>query len=430
MARWIFILFAVLLLVPGLASAQTTSSMLGPYVYPEGVNPFTGLPVEHPENLDRRPLIVKISNFPPEVRPQWGLNEADMVWELVVEGGVTRFAAIYYSGDFERVGPVRSARLGDFELVKIFRALYAHSGSSVGTLDYIRADPVVSTRSLYGGECPALCRIQEPGVAYEHTLFANTAEVRADAVARRRDTTPEPVFGMAFSIRPPNRGVPVTGARVYYNATNVEWTYDRRAGRWLRSQDGEAHFDAMTESQINAANVLIVEADHIEQPIVYDGYWGSANFAFTVDLTGSGRAVLLRDGQYFEGQWQRENAADPLTYTDLEGNPLPFKLGNTFVQLVPRWRNGYQLAFLLQNPLTATVIIPDGANLRSGPNTGYTMIARAQGNETFTVIGRNAAGTWLQVLRPDDTLAWMALEVVQVDGDVMSLPLARSTFEG
>jgi hypothetical protein len=275
-----------------------------------------------------------------------------------------------------------------------------------------------------------MCRIPEPGVAYEHTLFANTAELREDAVTRRRDTTPEPVFGMAFSIRPPSDGVPVTGARVYYNATNVEWTYDRRSGRWLRSQDGEAHFDAMTETQINAANVLILEADHIEQPIVYDGYWGATNFAFTIDLTGTGRAVLLRDGQYFEGQWRRENATDPLTYFDLQGNPLPFKLGNTFVQLVPRWRNGYQLAFLLQTPLTATVIIPDGANLRSGPNTGYSMIARAQGNETFSAIGRNGAGTWLQVLRPDGTLAWLALEVVQVDGDVMSLPLVRSTFEG
>jgi hypothetical protein len=428
MSRLIFILIALLLLVPGFASAQ--GSMLGPYVYPDGVNPFTGLPVENPENLNRRPLIVKISNYPAVVRPQWGINEADMVWELVVEGGVTRLAAIYYSQDFERVGPVRSARLGDFELVRIYRALYAHSGSSVGTLERIRADAVVSTRSMYGAQCPAMCRIQEPGVSYEHTLFADTAALREDAVVRRRDTTAEPVFGMAFSLRPPSGGVALTGARIYYSQTTAEWQYDRRSGRWLRSQDGEPHFDAMTETQISAANVLIVEANHIEQPIVYDGYWGEANFAFTIELTGTGRAVLLRDGQYFEGEWRRENASDPLTYFDLQGNPLPFKLGNTFVQLVPRWRNGYQLAFLLQQPLTATVIIPDGANMRNGPATGYTMILRAQGNESFPAIGRNAAGTWVQVLRLDGSIVWLAMEVVQVDGDVMRLPLVRSTFEG
>ncbi|HLU09364.1 MAG TPA: DUF3048 domain-containing protein [Oceanobacillus sp.] len=428
MSRLIGILIAVLLLVPGFASAQ--GSMLGPYVYPEGVNPFTGLPVENPENLNRRPLIVKISNYPPVVRPQWGLNAADMVWELVVEGGVTRFAAIYLSEDFARVGPVRSARLGDFDLVRIYNALYAHSGSSVGTLERIRADPVISSRSLYGGGCPPLCRIQEPGVAYEHTLFADTAALREDAVARRRDVTPDPVYGMAFSLRPPSGGLPLTGARIYYSQTNVEWQYDRRSGRWLRSQDGEPHFDAMTETQISAANVLIVEANHIEQPIVYDGYWGAANFAFTVELSGTGRAVLLRDGQMFEGQWRRENISDPLTYYDMEGNTLPFKLGNTFVQLVPRWRNGYQLAFLLQNPLTATVIIPDGANMRTGPATGYNVITRANGNDSFPAIGRNGAGTWVQVLRPDGSLAWLAMEVIQLDGDVMTLPQVRSTFEG
>lgn len=427
MSRLLLLILALLLLVPGTTLAQGT--ILGPYVYPEGVNPLTGLPVENPENLNRRPLIVKISNFPPVVRPQWGLNGADMVWELVVEGGVTRFAAIYYSQDFERVGPVRSARLGDFDLVRIFNALYAHSGSSAGTLDRIRSDAVISSRSLYGGTCPGMCRIQEPGVAYEHTLFANTAELRADAVVRRRDTTPEPLFGMAFSVRPPGGGVPLSGVQVYYNATDVEWTYDRRSGRWLRSQEGAAHFDAMTETQISAANVLIVEADHIEQPIIYDGYWGEANFAFTVDLMGSGRAVLLRDGQYFEGLWRRENAVDPLTYFDEQGNPLPFKLGNTFVQVVPRWRNGFQLGFLLQNPLTATVIIPDGANVRSGPAVGYTMLERAQGNQQFTAIGRNAAGTWVQVLTPSSRLAWMAMEVVQLDGDIMQLPRARSSFE-
>lgn len=427
MSRLIFILIAVVLLVPGVTAAQ--GSILGPYVYPAGVNPFTGLPVEHPENLNRRPLIVKISNYPPVVRPQWGINEADMVWELVVEGGVTRFAAIFLSEDYERVGPVRSARLGDFELVNIYRALYAHSGSSVGTLERIRSDPVVSGRSLYGGGCPPLCRIQEPGVSYEHTLFADTAALREDAVTRRRDVTPEPIYGMAFSLRPPSGGVPLTGARIYYSQTTAEWQYDRRSGRWLRSQDGAPHFDAMSETQVSAANVLIVEANHVEQPIVYDGYWGEANFAFTVELTGTGRAVLLRDGQYFEGQWRRDNASDPLTYFDLQGNPLPFKLGNTFVQLVPRWRNGFQLAFLLQTPLTATVIIPDGANMRTGPATGYNMIFRANGNDSFPVIGRNAAGTWVQVLRPDGTLAWLAIEVVQVDGAVMGLPLVRSTFE-
>src|SRR5690606_36778796 len=110
------------------------------------------------------------------------------------------------------------------------------------------------------------------------------------------------------------------------------------------------HLDALTGEQIGAANVLVLEADHIEQPFVRENYWGPGDYAFSVPLIGSGRVFLLRDGGFVEGEWRRESRTEPLRYYTLDGEDLIFKPGNTFVNLVPRWTNGFQLTFVLDAP--------------------------------------------------------------------------------
>ena len=275
---------ALLLLIAAAARAQDTT-IVGPDPYPTGVNPLTGLPVDHPENLNRRPLIVKIDNYPPDIRPQSGLMQADIVWEHLLSGGATRFAAIFLSSDPDHVGPVRSSRLVDFELVRLYRGLFAYSGMAQGTLDAIRSDGLALSRAVTGG-CPALCRFPKPGVPYEHTLYGRR---RRPAQSRRqlgRDTTPEPIYGMAFGQDAPPNGTPLSEIRVAYRQTEIRWTYDPASGRWLRSQDGAPHLDANTGEQISTANVLVIEADHIEQPFVAEGYWGPGDYAFSVPLIG------------------------------------------------------------------------------------------------------------------------------------------------
>ena len=110
------------------------------------------------------------------------------------------------------------------------------------------------------------------------------------------------------------------------------------------------HLDAATNQPISAANVLVLEADHIEQPYTADGYWGPGNFAYSTPLIGEGRVFLFRDGEYIEGVWKRNDRSQPLRYTDLDGNDLLFKPGNTWVNLVPRWTNGFELTFMLDAP--------------------------------------------------------------------------------
>ena len=161
------------------ATPSPTATIVGPNEYPDDINPLTGLPWPSEEARNRRTLIVKVSNFPELVRPQSGLDKADIVFEYEVEGAVTRFAAIYRSQGAEKVGSIRSARLLDLELVDMFQALLAYSGANAWIDDYIlNAD--WKWRALspqHGVNEPAFARFPEEGRAYEHTMFGNTYDV-------------------------------------------------------------------------------------------------------------------------------------------------------------------------------------------------------------------------------------------------------------
>lgn len=426
------LLLIVLALLLGGTARAVEPTIIGPNAYPAGINPLTGLPVDDPDLLNRRPLLVKVSDYPPLVRPQSGLMDADIVWEHLLSGGVTRFSAIYLGRDTPHVGPIRSGRLIDFELTRIYRALFVYSGMAQGTIDVLRGDRLVSSRAIGGiNPCPALCRFPREGVALEHTLFGDTAALRELAAARGKDVTPEPVYGMAFSDQPPAGGIPADGVRVQYRETEIAWAYDADAGHWLRSQDGEPHFDALHEVQISAANVLVIEEEHTVQPMVADGYWGPGNFAFSVNFIGSGRAVLFRDGRYYEGEWRRATREEPLQYVLPDGSALPFKPGNTFVNLMPRWIDGYQLVFELAQAPRVTVVGSGGVNMRVGPGDAYRELDVAYPGDAFEVLGRNHAGGWLQLRRPDDTtVIWMPVSALDLAGlDTSGLPLARPTNE-
>src|SRR5258708_6898569 len=112
-----------------------TPTTIGPVNYPDNINSLTGLPYPDEAAKKRRNLIVKVSNYTWIVRPQSGLSQADLVWEYEVEGGVTRFAAIYRSQGADHVGSVRSARLPDLELVPLYQGILAYSASNANIKD-------------------------------------------------------------------------------------------------------------------------------------------------------------------------------------------------------------------------------------------------------------------------------------------------------
>jgi hypothetical protein len=300
---------------------------------------------------------------------------------------------------------------------------------STGTLTIFENDPFLIPRAFGGtSPCPALCRYPEQSDKLEWTLFGDTQAMRTTVAEQDGKLTDyEPIYGMAFRESTPDNGTASDSITINYAETTVTWDYDSTNAVWTRSQDGEPHLDALTMTPITAANVLIVEEDHIEQPYVSDGYWGPGNYAYSLNFIGSGRAILFRDGQYYEGVWIRDAQDDVLRYTTTDGDIITFKPGNTFVQLVPRWVGGYDLVFDADNQLSATITAAS-ANIRLGPTANFPIGAAGSLGDTFATIGRNNSGDWVQIL-VDDRPMWVSTIIAEVDGDVMTLPLVRPTIE-
>jgi len=277
-------------------------------------------------------LAVKISNSP-AVRPQSGLSFADIVFEHLAEGGITRFTAIFLCKDAERIGSVRSARLIDLEIPVFYNAIFAYSGACgeiTRMLD--NSDFAERTLSEWRGD-PGFYRIKEPGKAFEHTLFTDT-ELLWSVAEEKGLNKPVKLDFMRFSDAPPPDGLPATEIFIPYHRkySDVLYKYDPEKQAYLRFITDEPHEDAITGEQITVRNVVIVYVNHVETLIVEDAL-GSRSIQ--IQLWGQGKAQVCRDGKVYDAVWSRPNRPDPLKILDYDGNIFPFKPGNTWFELVP-----------------------------------------------------------------------------------------------
>ena len=298
--------------------------------------------------MARRPLIVKISNWPPVVRPQSGLSFADIVFEYEAEGGVTRFAAIFRSRSADHVGSVRSARLIDLELVTMFRALLAYSGSS----DPIRQmilDADWRWRAFsphLGDNCPPFCRFPREGLAFEHTLFVDLNGVW-DLADQRQVNTGMVVRGLSFNDIPPAGGTPASQVFInWWGETDATWQYNPADGMYYRWNSGVPHVDALTGEQLRARNVVVLAVPHAERPDLFEPE--TSAYSLEIQIWGSGQAYIFRDGQVYQGWWQRPNREQgglQLTWGDNE--PIPLHPGTTWFEVV---RQGFPGVFIYEEP--------------------------------------------------------------------------------
>jgi len=291
------------------------------------------------EALERRNLIVKISNWPPRVRPQHGVNQADLVFEYEAEGGVTRFAGIYRSQAPRQVGSVRSARLLDIELLTMYAALLAYSGSSEPIEDiYLNAPfrPLLLSPSL-GDNCDrgGFCRdnaYRERG--YEHTMFGDTRTMW-ELASRRNMNTGYRANGFAFALELPSGGVRAEELFLdWYQRTQTLWQYDDSRQRYLRYADGVPQIDAIDGSQLYADNLIIIEAAHNRRPDLFQP--GAIDESYEVALWGRGPAIVLRNGQQFHGNWWRRDqsrgTALQLHFDD--GTPIHLQPGRSWITVL------------------------------------------------------------------------------------------------
>jgi hypothetical protein len=325
---------------PRLASSATAIAPATPAVtappavaaYPPGINPLTGERVLDPAVLERRPIAVKVSNYPPQVRPQFGLNNADLIFEHYAEAGVTRFTALFYSRDADRVGSIRSGRLIDLEIPVMYDAAFAYSGAVGPIRLLIRDSPffsrVISPDFAHGG----FFRSEEEGKAFEHTLYTGTPTLRHILENRGENKAPLLHNFMSFQAEPPPGGPAVSQLEVRYLGSNAFWQYNTAGGRYTRWTDGRPHLDAATGQQLSFRNVVVIGAHHQETDIVEDR---GGNLSIQIQIWGEGPVSIFRNGRRYEGRWRRLESNQMLTFYDLDGNSLPLAPGNTFFQLVP-----------------------------------------------------------------------------------------------
>jgi hypothetical protein len=313
----------------------------------EDVNPLTG--VKHDEaQLDRRPLLVKIPNYPPEARPQSGLSRADVVIEHEAEAYLTRFSAIFLGNDVEELGPVRSLRLIDGELVPIFRAALVTSGGHPAVKIRMTENKewaaayrrIISPEEPFQDESDVLRRVPKEGRRYELTLYTDTESVWD--VLTERGINERQAFGnmWVFSEAPPPGGDEATRLKIAYKSSHAEaeYRYDGETRTYKRFDVGQPMQDDLTGEQIAPANVLVLYANHVNTDILADNHdpknpW----YALSIQLWGQGAAKLFRDGRVYEVRWVRENpqqADDRLTVVDGQGVQVPFHPGPTWIQLV------------------------------------------------------------------------------------------------
>ncbi len=308
----------------------------GPSNFPAGVNPLTGLYVAKPELLNRRPVIVKVENLPREHRPQWGLSYADIVYEYYTELGSTRFAAVYYGSDSEKVGPIRSARFFDFNVVRMYKANFVF-GYAYADLYAQLAGSDFGNRLILEGErwADVFTRVEPNG---PNLLVANTGNLAALLSKYKMDNSRQTLDGMLFQKQAPAKGQDGTQLFMRFSGGIYNrWDYDAASGKYLRyeetaddvNRNNEKYAqltDRLTGKPIAFDNVVLLQVRHtqIKPP---------PGEVVDMQLLGEGKAWLARDGKVYPVKWRRAKATDVITLVNTDNTPIAFKPGQTWIEV-------------------------------------------------------------------------------------------------
>ncbi len=320
---------------PATQKVEPTQPPLSTAIPQVVLNPLTGLPVADPSILDRMPVMVKVANYPRLGRPHAGLSFADIVFDYYIGSGTNRFLAMYYGNDSPSIGPVRSGRLVDAELVRLYWGILGYGSADEDTDAYLVQALGERAISYQEAPCPAFCGTDTHSVI---GVFASSADISAYAKQNGIDPggTPD-LDGMVFSEQVPAGGALVEQVNILFNYYNrAEWKYDAASGtylRWIEEMEGDEEdgnfrmiplADRVTGEQLAFDNIIIIFAHYIENaPSEHE-------IEIMKNIEGK-RAVFYRDGQMFEGQWKVPNDQAPIQFFNASGNPFALKPGNTWI---------------------------------------------------------------------------------------------------
>ncbi|RIK05510.1 MAG: hypothetical protein DCC48_09435 [Acidobacteria bacterium] len=276
--------------------------------------PLTGVPASE---VPARPAIAaKIDNYE-RARPQSGLNQADIVYEEIVEGGITRFVALYHSREAPTVGPVRSGRTSDFDLVlNLNWPLFASSGGNRNVLSQLADQPILDVTE---NTRPQLYWRDDQRTA-PHNLYTTTAALWS--LDLEPWNTPPQLFAYRDDEPLPAGAEPVKAVELTLGSTAVTYTWSDLLQGWLRATDGVIHTDAEGHP-VAPANVIVQFADYVPSP--------ADPRSPELQSIGAGEAWVLTDGHIVPSRWTRVAGTARTTYHDAAGNEVRLTPGTTWV---------------------------------------------------------------------------------------------------
>lgn len=286
--------------------------------------PLTGEPIDDPSEVPDRPaLVVKISNYPQSILPQSGLNDADVVIEEVINDGATRFAAVYHSTESDPVGPIRSGRAQDINLLlALDRPLFAWSGGNPAVTRAVRESDLIDLDARYNSGY-----YRRSGRADANTLYSSTDVLWAQTTDEAG--RPSRLFPYLPVGEEPD-GEPATEISVTLDGVRAEWTYDEESGRYYRTQNGDEHTTEQGSevNQVWVDNVVVMMADYGLNP---------ADGNPDAQVLGSNPVYVFSGGTVRVGVWLRFLPTDPLDFFDNvdDLNSIGLVPGRTWLE-IPR----------------------------------------------------------------------------------------------
>ncbi|PZS18558.1 MAG: hypothetical protein DLM54_08215 [Acidimicrobiales bacterium] len=303
-----------------------TTTTVAPTTTAAPSSPLTGLAPTNSATLGRPAVIVKVDNAP-EARPQSGLDQADVVYEEVVEGGVTRYLTVFQSQDVGTVGPVRSVRQTDAEVVHPIGGLFAYSGGIPAFVNDVHRTGVIDV----GAVADPNAYHRDSTRPAPHNLYVSVPALRQKTPSGA--PAPPPLFtylapGATFN---PTGAAAISQLRVPMStATVATWSWDPAGGLWRRATNGA--LQTVTGGTPVAFTNVIVET----VPYHATGFIDPSGAPVPdADVVGTGSAVVLSGGRMARATWTRTAPGAVTSYTDASGTPMALTPGRTWVMLAP-----------------------------------------------------------------------------------------------
>ncbi|MGM9522029.1 MAG: DUF3048 domain-containing protein [Oscillospiraceae bacterium] len=300
-------------------------------VYDGPVNPLTGLPVDE-DISDQRPYAIMINNIK-VATPQAGIGYADIIYETLAEGGLTRLLAVYQDvSDVETIGSVRSARPYFIDLAQGHDAIYIHAGGSDDAYTELKNRSVAHIDGVNGsGETFFRDSWRKANMGYEHSLMLDTTLLDAynEKYKLRTEHNDSYECNMVFSDSPSHPGESAENVKVVYSsAKSTSFAFDAESKSYKVSQYGAAMKDSSTGEQVTVKNIIVLYASITQIP-------GDSAGRMRAVLTGSGSGYFICNGVCSEITWSKDSYTSQFVYKFSDGTAVEFGRGTTYISIIP-----------------------------------------------------------------------------------------------